>query len=112
MSKFGKFLFGTLSLAAVAGGLYCAYKNHVNKDADDDFDDFDDSMDEAMEEDTSAVDPDSREYVSITITTEDAAETDAQTEASSDKAESSEDVEAEAVETETAPEGESNPDAK
>lgn len=71
MKKFGKFLFSTLSLAAAAGGLYCLYKNHVNKNADEDFDDFDDSMDDFDEESTVNTDPENREYVSITITTED-----------------------------------------
>ncbi len=75
MKKFGKFLFGTLSLAAAAGGIYCLYKNRINKDADADFDDFDDDEDE--DEDLT---------VSITITTdgEDAADS---TEPSTDTAE-------------------------
>lgn len=73
MKKFGKFLFGTLSLAAIGGGLYCLYKNLVNKDADDDFDDFDDSMDD-FDEDGADADPENREYVSINITTEESKE--------------------------------------
>ncbi len=71
MKKFGKFLFGTLSVAAAVGGLYCLYKNAINKNADDDFDDFDDDL-ENEEEATVSVDPENREYVSITITSEDA----------------------------------------
>ena len=74
MKKFGKFLFGTLSLAAAAGGVYCLYKNRVNKDADADFDDFDD-VDEEDEDDLDvSVEPEDREYVSITITTGDSKE--------------------------------------
>lgn len=69
MKKFGKFLFGTLSLAAAAGGIYCLYKNRINKDADADFDDFDDDEDED-EDLTVCADPEDREYVSITITTD------------------------------------------
>ena len=72
MKKFGKFLFGTLSVAAAVGGLYCLYKNSINKNADEDFDDFDDAM-EDEDESTVSVDPDNREYVSINITTEDSA---------------------------------------
>lgn len=76
MKKFGKFLFGTLSLAAAAGGVYCLYKKRINKDADADFDDFDD---EAGEDDddkdfTVSADPEDREYVSITISSDEKAE--------------------------------------
>ena len=73
MKKFGKFLFGTLSLAAIGGALYGLYKNLVNKNADDDFDDFDDSMDDFDEAGPDA-DPENREYVSINITTEESKE--------------------------------------
>ena len=66
MKKFGKFLFSTLSLAAAVGGIYCLYKNRVNKAAD--FDDFDDSDDD-FEEDIDT-EPENREYVSINITSE------------------------------------------
>lgn len=87
MKKFGKFLFGTLSIAAAVGGLYCLYKNSINKNADEDFDDFDDEM----EEDEATVDSENREYVSITITAEDsdaeAAEEEAVEPAEADAAE-------------------------
>lgn len=64
MKKFGKFLFGALSLAAAAGGVYCLYKNRLAKDADlDDFDDPDDEI-----EDDIITDSENREYVSINIT--------------------------------------------
>ncbi len=77
MKKFGKFLFGTLSLAAAAGGIYCLYKNRINKDADfDDFDDFDDDEDEEDDDLTVSADPEDREYVSITITSEESSEED------------------------------------
>ena len=77
MKKFGKFLFGTLSLAAAAGGIYCLYKNRINKDADfDDFDDFDDYDDDQDEDLTVSADPEDREYVSITITSEESSKED------------------------------------
>lgn len=64
MKKFIKFLLAVGSLAGLAAGGYYVYKNFIEKkdadlvddfDEDDDFDDFDD---------------DSREYVSINISTE------------------------------------------
>ncbi|MBQ9118440.1 MAG: hypothetical protein IJY09_00080 [Lachnospiraceae bacterium] len=73
MKKFGKFLLGTVSIAAAVGGLYCLYKNSINKKADDDFDDFDDAM---MDDETDSItlEPEDREYVSIDITSEAAEE--------------------------------------
>ena len=70
MKKFFKFLCGVASVAAVAFGAYCVYKNVIAKDEDDD--DFDDCFDEE------AVDAaaENREYVSINIT-EDAPVADA-----------------------------------
>ncbi len=65
MKKFIKFLLAVGSLAGLAAGGYYIYKNYIaKKDADlaDDFDDEDDFDD--FDED------DSREYVSINITTE------------------------------------------
>lgn len=66
MKKFGKVLFGTISIATLAAGAYYLYKNVLNKDTSDDFDDFDDEMefgDDDQKEDT-------REYVSIHIAPE------------------------------------------
>lgn len=66
MKKFIKFLLAVGSLAGLAAGGYYVYKNYIEKkdaelvdgfDEEDDFEDFDD---------------DSREYVSINITTEEA----------------------------------------
>ncbi len=62
MKKFWKFVGGIVSMAAVAFGAYCVYKNVIAKKDDDDFDDFDDCF-----EDENAEDAD-REYVSINIT--------------------------------------------
>ena len=68
MKKFIKFILAVGSLAGLAAGGYYVYKNYIEKkdadlvddfDEDDDFDDFDD---------------DSREYVSINITNEEAGE--------------------------------------
>ena len=50
MKKFGKFVAGTLSLAAIAGGVFYFFKNVVNKDTTDDFDDFDDDFDDYFED--------------------------------------------------------------
>ena len=72
MKKFLKFLCGAASMAAVAFGAYCVYKNVIAKKDDEDFDDFDDCFEE---EEASDAD-ENREYVSINITEEvsDAAE--------------------------------------
>ena len=46
MKKFGKFLLGAASLAAVIGGVYSLYKKSLDKEtAFDDFDDEDDDFD-------------------------------------------------------------------
>lgn len=74
MKKFGKFLFGTVSIATLACGAYYLYKNLVNKDSSDDFDDFEDEFEDfdAEDEDTTDSDKkDTREYVSLNITSED-----------------------------------------
>lgn len=74
MKKFIKFLLAVGSLAGLAAGGYYVYKNFIEKkdadlvddfDEDDDFDDFDD---------------DSREYVSINISTEETPAEEAPTE--------------------------------
>ena len=62
MKKFWKFVGGIVSMAAVAFGAYCVYKNVIAKKDDDDFDDFDDCFEDENTEDTD------REYVSINIT--------------------------------------------
>ncbi|MGB8454168.1 MAG: hypothetical protein WCD89_17790 [Anaerocolumna sp.] len=73
MKKFGKFLFGTVSVATVACGAYYLYKNLVNKDSSDDFDEFEDEFEDFDTEDEDTTDQnkkDTREYVSINITSE------------------------------------------
>ncbi|WMJ90159.1 hypothetical protein [Anaerocolumna sp. MB42-C2] len=73
MKKFGKFLFGTVSVATVACGAYYLYKNLVNKDSSDDFDEFEDEFEDFDAEDEDTTDQnkkDTREYVSINITSE------------------------------------------
>lgn len=74
MKKFGKFLFGTVSLATLACGAYYVYKNVINKDSTDDFDDFDDGFedldDDEDDEDEKVEKKDTREYVSINITSD------------------------------------------
>ena len=66
MKKAFKFLCGAASMAAVAFGAYCVYKNVVAKPDDDDFDDFEDYFEDETPEATA----DNREYVSINITEE------------------------------------------
>ncbi len=73
MKKFGKFLFGTVSVATVACGAYYLYKNLVNKDSSDDFDEFEDEFEDFDAEDEDTTEQkmkDTREYVSINITSE------------------------------------------
>lgn len=77
MKKFVKFLCGAASMAAVAFGAYCVYKNVIAKKDDDDFDDFDD----CFEDDIVTEADENREYVSINITEE--AENAEETEADS-----------------------------
>lgn len=56
MRKFFKFLVGTASLAALAGGVYYFVKKYFTEDCfddfdDDDFDDFDDFDDDEFDDD-------------------------------------------------------------
>lgn len=83
MKKFLKFLCGAASMAAVAFGAYCVYKNVIAKKDDEDFDDFDDCFED---EETDEVD-ENREYVSINITEETVDETE-ETEESEEAADS------------------------
>ncbi len=79
MKKFGKFIFGTLSVATLAAGAYYLYKNVIKKDSSDDFDEFEDDFEDFEEEDEDDKDVDGREYVSINFNSEEeAAETDAE----------------------------------
>ncbi|HKL99457.1 MAG TPA: hypothetical protein VJZ06_06075 [Mobilitalea sp.] len=77
MKKFGKFIFGTLSVATLAAGAYYVYKNFIKKDSTDDFDEFEDDFEDDFEDFDTEEDDDadneeaSREYVSINITSED-----------------------------------------
>lgn len=54
MKKFGKFLFGTVSLATLACGAYYVYKNLINKDSSDEFDEFEDEFEDFDDEDEDA----------------------------------------------------------
>lgn len=71
MKKFGKFLFTTVSLAALAGGAVYFVKNVLNKESNDDFDDFDDDFDDFdLDDEEDEIDEDinsNREYVTINI---------------------------------------------
>jgi hypothetical protein len=73
MKKFGKFLFGTVSIATLACGAYYLYKNLVNKDSSDELDDFEDEFEDFDVDDEEFDELDAketREYVSINITSE------------------------------------------
>lgn len=96
MKKFGKTLFGILSVAAAAGGAYCLLKKKLNNDAD--FDDFDEEDDEFVEDIVS--DSDNREYVSIQITPDTSSDVDVDKEAVEDVAEAIESVSADIAEAE------------
>ena len=99
MKKFGKFLFGTLSLATLAAGAYYVYKNFIKNDTSDDFDEFEDDFDEFDEFDTEddADEPsEAREYVSIQIDQEDSnVEPESSTTDSADTGEALDDSETE-----------------
>ena len=74
MKKLGKFIFGTLSVATLAAGAYYLYKNVIKKDSSDDFDEFEDDFEDFEIEDEED-DVEGREYVPISITSdEDATE--------------------------------------
>lgn len=68
MKKFGKFIFGTLSIATVAAGAYYLYKNYIKKDSSDDFDEFEDDFEDFDTEEEAEVEQETREYVPINIT--------------------------------------------
>ncbi len=74
MKKFGKFLFGTITLASIATGAYFVYKNYIKKDSSDDFDDFDDDFEDfdTDEEDTE----ETRGYVPINLGSEEEKQTE------------------------------------
>ena len=73
MKKNSKFVFGLLSVAAIAGGAYYYVKNILNKDSDDDFEDFEDDFEDFdfdEDEDEEITSPsEGREYVTLNITT-------------------------------------------
>lgn len=100
MKKFGKFLFGTISIAAIAGGAYYFLKNVINKETSDDFDDFSDDFDDDFDldddvdtESDSPAASENREYVTINISPE-AKETTptAESTAADSKSEENEDI--------------------
>ena len=71
MKKFSKFIFGSVSLATLACGAYYVYKNFINKDSSDEFDEFEDEFEDFdTEEDDEVTTQDTREYVSINITSD------------------------------------------
>ena len=101
MKKTSKILFGTLSLAAVIGGVYSLYKKRVNQAAD--FEDFEDSEDDELDEDL-VVDPENREYVTINITTESSSDSDESEDEEAPKKETVENTVETVVLEKTAPE--------
>lgn len=75
MKKFGKFLFGTITLASIAAGAYYVYKNYIKKDSSDDFDDFEDDFEDFDMEDEET--EETRGYVPINLTSEESQEPEA-----------------------------------
>ncbi|WP_029503095.1 hypothetical protein [Lachnoclostridium phytofermentans] len=69
MKKFFKFVAGVVSLGALACGAYYFCKKYICKETPDEFDDLDDDLDDFDMTDSSSSN-DSREYVSINITSE------------------------------------------
>lgn len=71
MKKFGKFIFGTLSIASLAAGAYYVYKNFIKDDPSDEFEEFEDDFEEFDvdfdTDDASNEISETREYVSIPI---------------------------------------------
>jgi hypothetical protein len=71
MKKFGKFIFGTITLASIAAGAYYFYKNYIKKDTSDDFEDFEDDFEDFdTEEEEEENEKDSRGYVPINLSPE------------------------------------------
>ena len=69
MKKFGKFLFGTITMASIVAGAYYVYKNYIKKDSSDDFDDFEDDFEDFdTEEEDEESEKDTRGYVPINLT--------------------------------------------
>jgi len=90
MKKFGKFIFGTVSLATLACGAYYVYKNLINKDSSDEFDDFEDEFEDFDTEedyDDIIIPKDTREYVSINITSDNQTDSISEDELDSDDSE-------------------------
>lgn len=66
MKKLGKYVFGTLSVAALAAGAYYVYKKVIKNDTSDDFDEFEDDLDDLDNLDSEEEsEKNSREYVPI-----------------------------------------------
>lgn len=82
MRKFIKFLVGTASLAALAGGAYYFVKKYFTEDCfddfdDDDFDDFDDFDDDDFDNDDDEIEVNMNEEVVPEKETENNTEEDA-----------------------------------
>lgn len=67
MKKLFKCIFGAVSVAAVAGGVFLLMKKLTQKDT---CDSCDDSQNDLEEEESDVQETENREYVSIKITTE------------------------------------------
>ncbi len=70
MKKFGKFLFGTITLASIAAGAYYVYKNFIKNDSSDDFDDFEDDFEDFDTDEDEEDADETRGYVSINLSSE------------------------------------------
>lgn len=75
MKKFSKFVLGTVSVATLAAGAYYLYKTYIKDDNSDDFDDFEDDFEDFdTDEEEASVSEEAREYVSLNLSQEEAAE--------------------------------------
>lgn len=95
MKKFFKFVAGVVSIGALACGAYYFCKKYICKETPDDFDDLEDDLDDFDMTDSSSSN-DSREYVSINITSEPADAESLAEESSNESEESSEEKATEA----------------
>ena len=90
MKKFGKFIFGTITLASIAAGAYFVYKNYIKKDSSDDFDDFEDDF-EDFDTDEEEME-DTRGYVPINLSPEEKPSETAETTPAEETVEEEEDL--------------------
>ena len=93
MKKFGKFLFGTITLASIAAGAYYVYRNFIKKDSSDDFEDFEDDFEDFdLDEEEAEETEETRAYVPINLASEESKEPEAAETAPVEETSENEDV--------------------